>query len=173
MRLLVLLLALGCHPDRTWLRVCPVGEGFIYEPSCPRPSTIKWPTMPLTVYAEAAYYDTVAEACAFWNVQLGAKAFAMTYDPAADVIVGLVLRTGRLAASTSHSFEGGHLRAFVDLHRPVDIYDALPVFAHELGHVLGLDHDSAEGSVMYPEAFERPYVVTGADRDALRGRYFR
>lgn len=44
------------------------------------------------------------------------------------------------------------------------------VLCHELGHLLGLDHDDDPGSVMYKVPVDGPFSVSDADLALIRGR---
>lgn len=184
--LVLLLLATSCGADRAWLEVCRGGKQFGYDPGrCAAPQTLRWERLPITVFADGLgdYRGSLEAAVNFWNEEIGGAVFILVEDPGADAIVSLAI-TGfygddwpgsdhdeRGAARHFVDFEN-RLRAAVELRRPVDIYDAVPVFTHELGHVLGLDHDSLSGSVMYPRATNGPYCVSSSDRRAILARYF-
>lgn len=79
-------------------------------------------------------------------------------------------------AETRHRFDkrsGRILSADVALDRglPADLLDR--VVLHELGHVLGLDHDRESSSVMFEVASGRPKALSGRDVDALVDAYVR
>lgn len=45
------------------------------------------------------------------------------------------------------------------------------IMLHEMGHVLGLDHDEAEDSIMFPSTVARPQGLSQADTKLLKATY--
>jgi hypothetical protein len=79
-------------------------------------------------------------------------------------------------AETKHRFDkrdGRILSAELALDRdlPGELLDR--VVLHELGHVLGLDHDREASSVMFATARGRPKDLSSRDADAIRDAYIR
>lgn len=83
--------------------------------------------------------------------------------------------------TTHHCIEDGELKGYVTVAAEYDPWTTKYVIAHELGHVIGLAHDSYYRSIMNPRTeyhlmgdwtLENIPVVTGEDEDAIEERYF-
>jgi predicted Zn-dependent protease len=64
---------------------------------------------------------------------------------------------------------------YVDRRKIVglDDYRMKRAAAHELGHVLGLDHDESSWSVMFGKVRGTPFELSKKDRKLLRSAYAR
>jgi hypothetical protein len=157
---LALLLLSACGDSVTW---GPEGQ--------------RWPSIPVRVALDPEaieHRQALDDAIAYWERETGLDLFVRVDGPAGiTVAIGSV--SGSLVGKCTHS--PGH--ALVELIGPLDGLAARVVLQHELGHALGLGHDRAPASIMFGEldvglmtGEELPmFVVTGADRDALRAAY--
>lgn len=67
--------------------------------------------------------------------------------------------------------DGYIISCCVSVPAPVADEDYYPIMLHELGHVLGLDHDEQRESIMFPSLQGRPQALTEGDRKLLRKLY--
>jgi hypothetical protein len=147
------------------------------------PAARLWASVPLTVDwdhrgALAAYSATIGSAMESWNRELGCTVFVQTSDhPDVKLTSFDAMPCGRYEhteALAQDDAAGTWLcpngTADVQLQRLDDIGVAYVIFVHELGHVLGLAHDS--GGLMGPSVTATDFVRPSAkDVHALRERY--
>lgn len=121
-----------------------------------------------------------AEALRFYNREVGAIVFNMIDDIGRGGLV--TIKAGEIDAlgRTDLTFDSdGKIKtAFItmDPTRISGLSDdvLIGVAAHELGHVLGLDHDEDGGSVMYHKANSLTKLkLTDKDVELLRNTYVR
>ena len=75
---------------------------------------------------------------------------------------------------TIHQFNketGVIMSAFVSMWPDLSYADALKVATHEIGHVVGLDHDEHVSSIMHHMIQNRPQTFTDKDYERLRKAY--
>jgi len=77
-------------------------------------------------------------------------------------------------AVTQHKYDketGDILSAVVTLPDPYISSYTHAILTHELGHVLGLDHDEHKSSIMYPVMHGRPQTLSDSDKRLLKKIY--
>lgn len=155
---LLAIIGLTYHTEPGFLHACwPRSEGYLtYNGACPQ--EIKWSRkqIPLAVRlamdsSSDVYRKSIQEAMATWNREVG-LVFIEIQAGHADVIVQWgPSQDGMSGGYTRHIGSAGQLRyAVVTLTDPSDLHAVYRYAMHELGHVLGLAHDSATRSIMYP-----------------------
>ncbi len=173
--------------ERTTWDIC-VGENWKpvelppdeppYQAPCKAPQKLRYASRPVPLYSYGP--EPIAgvlgrSAALQWNAWLGFEVFVYTDEDVPDnfqsgVIVyvptpsELVLgQAFPVKTESSWVCVAGVLVTDVNVYRTA---------THEVGHCLGLSHDSEnKGSIMYPYSMPGPYKVTAADRAALRKLY--
>jgi hypothetical protein len=95
-----------------------------------------------------------------------------TLPPNIKVLVSI--DDGIRAGNTKHQYDkrtGEILTAFVSLAPNLSSTLAERIISHEIGHVMGLDHDEHVSSIMYPIVQDRPQDFTDKDIGLLRRKY--
>ncbi len=176
----------NAEPERTLWSVCIDSDGEVevppdvypYKPKgCSKPTNWKWNALPVKValFAPDSVKDESAEALELalrtWNEWLGHEFFQLVDLDANDVDV--VVRTGDISEyaglawlKINDGYKVGMVFVFAG-------YESDPgVYAHELGHILGLAHDrNTKYSVMWPAAGEQIPRLTALDKAALLWLY--
>lgn len=174
----------------TWVRsILSNDRGFLVRDG----HELHWPHLPVTVVvmpdAWDAAYGVVRRACDAFNAAIGRDAFVgpdEAIPSMVDAFASLrpMLRNVVLVGladiddshgHTDHRFDsrsGAIWSALVTLPRNMG-ERAYPVTLHEFGHVLGLDHDDSQRSIMYPQTSARGQVVTQSDNGRLKAVYGR
>ena len=172
----------GAHApfnEVTFMEICWRGDVAEYSSKtnpigCKVPlEDIVWPVLPLRV---KAYYNDQAfvKALGLWNQLVGKKVFVLS-DTGVDVAMGTSTKhpPGKTIASVRHLRDHGHLIALVTVYRPIlqiKTDRRIRVYFHELGHVLGLEHDKFDRrSIMHPSSDGT--VLKAADLKAIQKRY--
>jgi len=144
--------------------------------------------MPIACYFEAdlpaLHRQTTLRVIASLNNAVGPKLFGPCFDwqigvplKTPDGSVWLKIRTERkehAGATTTHRYDkrtGRILSAQVALDSQLNAEDLEKVMLHELGHVLGLDHDREKGSIMYESLTRRSSQLSSRDLKALKETY--
>lgn len=181
------------HREAGLMEVCwSAGGSAVYAKDCSSKHELKWKKsqLPLPVYidfdehANKNYRESVIGAMKMWNQEIG-EVFALAEAPDKALVT---VRWGAIevnaAAEGKHS--GGwtrHLgglsgptRAEVVLTEPSGVHAVMRYAAHEFGHVLGLAHDEAPRSIMYPvqpgQTTEMSFILpSDFDKKLLRGLY--
>jgi hypothetical protein len=128
------------------------------HPECKTKLQWKKAQLPLTYFIDfgkdhQTYVDSVVKGADMWSREIGVPVFKQV-DKAEDAIVvvewGSVSK-GHAGGHTTHSGgPDGPTGAKVVLSEPSDVHAVYRYAAHEWGHVLGLAHDEAPRSIMYP-----------------------
>lgn len=111
----------------------------------------RWPTRTITYYndtpADSWAVDTAAYA---WNTSGARIQFVKSSRSAAKVLIGI--RWYKQPAGDAHVQRLGttFLDATVGIQAGHDRYETALIMAHELGHVLGLDHETGVCATMNP-----------------------
>lgn len=144
------------HKEPGLMTVCWSGGLAHYDDDC---MELRWEKeqMPLTYYVNfdmhhQVYTDSVVKAVGLWNSEIGAvfKRVDKPTDAIVMVTWGSVPKEGHSGGFTSHTGQIGPTGAQVVITEPSDIHAVYRYAAHEFGHVLGLAHDEAPRSIMYP-----------------------
>jgi len=188
---LVLALAAGgvlygvlTHKEPGLMKVCWQNGQANYDGDC---QDLKWnkDQLPLKYHINfdkdhKDYIDSVVKGADLWNREI-APVFVRV-DNEADAVVKVTwgsIEVGKhcSAGSTSHTgSEAGPTGASVVLRNPSDVHAVYRFAAHEFGHVLGLAHDNAPRSIMYPMqpdvTDEMTFVLpSDYDKKLLQGLY--
>ena len=109
----------------------------------------RWPTTTITYYDEVPAYAWSVDTAAFaWNSSGARVQFLKTsHARSADVLVGV--RWFKIAGEAHIERLGGRIvRAQIGIRNGQDRYTMALVLTHELGHVLGLDHEDGVCATM-------------------------
>ena len=172
------------HKEPGLMKVCFKDGQAHYDGDC---QEIKWKReqMPLPYYIDfgehhKVYVESVAKGAEMWNVEIAPVFKRVNKKEDAKVIVSWGSAdsgTTCAAGTTSHKGdETGPTGADVVLKEPSDVHAVYRFAAHEFGHVLGLAHDEAKRSIMYPAqpgtTKELKFVLpSDFDKKLLRGMY--
>lgn len=171
----------------------------IRHKGCLEPQAVQFATTPIRVVAPLGLYSITDEAARAWNTDVGFELFSahVTTDTEAEPFDVYVLDYstrvaifGQLADARFHTklFDGRRVRPSIKIDSPqpfakggkdyvgqIRVWfggDSANVLAHELGHIVGLAHDSLnKRSIMYPNSGWVMPVVEPADKAILRARY--
>ncbi len=177
------------HKEAGLMRVCWDPSGDAVYGACSGSEDLVWlkKQLPIRVLVEPYHADEAARAdkavrsaVALWNQQTGLNLMTVVSRGNADAVV----RWG-VPTVVGSSDEGG----YVAHHKDVDGYMTAAVviyyvatddmshrvLTHELGHLIGLAHDSFKASPMYPVTEEKASMtferVTDFDRSVLKAAY--
>ena len=120
---------------------------------------------------EPHYLPAIDDAIEWWNNQAGRKLFNRRGELRADaaLVIVMLYRGKRDILGLAERLGPGsavvYLRAYDEsrLHARV--------VRHELGHVLGLAHEKAGGSLMFPAVLDRDYMISDDSWCLLKDLY--
>jgi hypothetical protein len=163
---LVLALAAGgvlygvlTHKEPGLMKVCwQSGQAVYNNPDCTTELKWKKDQLPLPYFINFEkdhkdYIDSVVKGADLWNKEIAPVFKRVDKESDAKVIITWgSIEVGKhcSAGSTSHQGTDGPTNAKIVLRNPSDIHAVYRFAAHEFGHVLGLAHDEAKRSIMYP-----------------------
>jgi hypothetical protein len=110
----------------------------------------RWSTPTITYYTETPAYSWSVDAAAYaWNTSGARVRFVKASRGSAKVLLGI--RWYKHAGDARmHTFNGSIVRAEVGIQTGHDRYEMALIVAHELGHVVGLDHETGVCATMNP-----------------------
>lgn len=111
---------------------------------------VRWPTRTITYYTETPAYRWSVDTAAYaWNTSGANVRFVKASRAAAKVLIGI--RWYRHAGDAHVQGIGSRIvGAQVGIQNGHDRYEMALIVAHELGHVLGLDHEFRQCATMNP-----------------------
>jgi Matrixin len=108
----------------------------------------RWPTTTITYFNEVPAYSWAVDTAAYaWNTSGARVRFLKTSKANADVLIGI--RWFKKAGDANiQRINGRFVGAKVGIRTGQDRYTMALVVTHELGHVLGLDHEDRACATM-------------------------
>lgn len=182
------------HEEPGFMGVCWGEDGKVdryHDPlKHPNPdckTELKWAKdkLPLTYFISfdedhKDYIESVDAAAKMWNTEIGPVFKKVDKEEEAVVQVvwgGVSPGEDHPGGSTTHTGgPEGPTGAKVTLVNPSDVHAVMRYAAHEFGHVLGLAHDEAPRSIMYPKQPDVAENITFVlpsdfDKKILRAAY--
>lgn len=96
------------------------------------------------------YINSIRAGANLWNKEVCYLLREVNRPEDAIALISWGSVNTNLGGYTYHEGQNGPEHAYVVLTEPTDIHAVYRYAAHEFGHVLGLDHDTAPNSIMYP-----------------------
>jgi hypothetical protein len=111
----------------------------------------RWPTRTITYYTETPAYSWSVDTAAYaWNTSGANVQFVRSTRAAAKVLVGIRWYRRTAGDARVQRVGGSFVSARVGIQTGHDRYEMALIMAHELGHVLGLDHETTVCATMNP-----------------------
>lgn len=170
------------------LTSCMHNPTFMVQESAAGEVTLHWPTrrvaVPVFLDKQAAEWEpTVQRSIDWWNrqVKCGLVFVYVGVREEPELVPGRVIiwasPDDRNYSRIRYDSRTGEI-SWVQIFHAVDTYQFRPGDAaarksrHELGHALGLGHDTDSESVMFQQALSGTYRIRSDDLDALCQQYF-
>jgi Matrixin len=111
----------------------------------------RWPTKVIPYHTETAAYSWSVDTAAYaWNTSGARVQFVKTSRAHAKVLIGIRWYKRTAGDAVVQRLRGRFLSAQVGIQTGHDRYEMALIMAHELGHVLGLDHEIRSCATMNP-----------------------
>ncbi|TML25422.1 MAG: matrixin family metalloprotease [Actinobacteria bacterium] len=111
----------------------------------------KWQTRTITYYTETPAYAWSVDTAAYaWNTSGARVQFVKSSRARAKVLIGIRWYKRPAGDALVQRLGGRIMSAQVGIQTGHDRYEMALIVAHELGHVLGLDHETGVCATMNP-----------------------
>jgi hypothetical protein len=111
----------------------------------------RWATTTITYYTEIPAYTWSVDTAAYaWNSSGANVRFVKAPRDRARVLVGIRWFRTHAGEARVQRFGGTIVSAQIAIQSGHDRYEMALIVAHELGHVLGLDHETSRCATMNP-----------------------
>lgn len=131
-----------------------------------RPVPVTPPALRVSMEVDLGlYHDNLKNAMEWWNNELGCNVFDWGHP--SDVHVMKAEKMGNILAIVWKRGSG----FLMTVHSPETPKFQQYIFVHELGHVLGLEHDkNRRNNIMYPYAKDANGFIIGPDSTITDGQ---
>ena len=120
---------------------------------------------------ESDYLPAIDGAITWWNEQTGRTLFQRRGELWGDTGLVVFIRYTGADKILGMAERTGPTNAVIYLRDYEDVPQASRVVRHELGHVLGLQHEKFSESLMYPAILDRDYKISEQSWCVLKDLY--